>query len=426
MKASSPDHHPSDLAASRLAGLLDTRRWLLALLLSQAWLFAAAVGALQWSSLAGVDRVALVVSAIALIVGWLLSSRTIGLWLFMIAPLGLVLAAIANGGSPSDAKWIAVSTSAGHVAYALVLLTGPILGIVSIIGCTAGLMITWAMRPENVIPGALAVADGRIAFALLAVSAVALWLAWHVLRRRAVAEDAARSRLADRVDAERATQERSRMWRSAVVSVHERLLSTLRYLLQTPEPDRAALRTLLTETDALHLGDSPADLERSVRVATAARIASGIVRLDGSVIDLPVTDAVRAAGRAAIVECALNAVLHGGATEVVVTETLEGPQVHLHITDNGAGIPEAPTAGLGWTTVLDEGLAAVGGQWSFESHPGRTTVTLTLPTSPARTTAMADDGFTQGRTLISAPSSPWEQSASPSTSRPWGEPQQAG
>lgn len=403
MKASSLNPLQGDLDASRVAGLLDTRRWLLVLLLSQAWFFAGFVGALQWSSLTTTDRIALVVSTIAIVAGWILSSRTIGLWLVMSAPLLLVLAAIANGGSPSEAKWIAVSTSAGHVAYALVLLTGPVLGIVAIIGCTGALILTWSMRPDNVVPGALNVADGRIAFALLAVSALVLWLAWHLLRRRAVAEDTARARLADRMAAERETQERSRMWRSAAVRVHERLLSTLRYLLQTPQPDRAGLRTLITEGGDMHLGDSPEDLERSVRLATAARIASGIVRLDGSVIDIPVTEEVRAAGRAAIVECALNAVLHGGATDVVVTAQLDGSQVHIFIVDNGSGIPDEATAGLGWSSVLDEGLSNVGGTWSVESRSGSTTVTLTLPTSSARTTTMVDDGFAQGRTLLSAP-----------------------
>jgi signal transduction histidine kinase len=404
MKAFSPRPADSSLVASRLAGLLETRRWLLVLLLSEAWLFAALVGALQWRSLAGLDRLALLVSATAIILGWTLSGRTIGLWLIMSGPLTLVLAALANGGSPSEVAWIGVSTSAGHVAYALVLLTGPVLGLMSILGCTVVLVFAWSLRPGNVVPGALAVADGRIAVALLAVSALVLWLAWHVLRRRAIAQDASRARLAQRVEAERETQERSRIWRAAAVSVHERLLSTLRYLLQTSDPDRSGLRTLIAEGGSLDSNDSPDDLERSVRVATAARIASGIVKLDESVIDIPVTDEVRVAARAAIVECALNAVLHGGATDVAISADRDGPRVRIHVTDNGSGIPETAMAGLGWTSVLDAGLEQVGGSWSVTSQSGRTTVTLTLPASIAPTTAtMVDDGFAQGRTLLSAP-----------------------
>ena len=53
---------------------------------------------------------------------------------------------------------IAVSTSAGHVAYALVLLTGPAAGIIAILGCTTALILSWSLRPGNVVPGALVVA----------------------------------------------------------------------------------------------------------------------------------------------------------------------------------------------------------------------------------------------------------------------------
>jgi signal transduction histidine kinase len=404
MKALSPNPDESVIAGSRVAGLLDTRRWLLVLLLSEAWLFAALVGAAHWRVIASTDRLALVGSALCVVVGWTLSRRTIGVWLIMGAPLLLLLATLTNGGTPSEVKWIAVSTSAGHVAYALVMLTGPVLGFVSVIGCTVALAISWSMRPGNVVPGALVVADGWISYTLLAVSALTLWFAWQVLLRRAKSEDDSRARLAARIQAEQEVQERSRMWRAAAVSVHERLLSTLRYLLQTPEPDREGLRTLIAEAGAVELGTAPADLERSVRIATAARVAAGIVKLDPSIIDLPVSDEVRAAGRAAIVECALNAVLHGSATEVVVTGEIDHGLVRIRVTDNGSGIPDDATPGLGWSSVLDTGLSAVDGSWTVSSEPGSTVVELALPAATTPTTAaILDDGFAQGRTLLSAP-----------------------
>ena len=122
MKASSPSVAERSLIGSRVAGLQDTRRWLLLLLLSEAWLFAALVGALRWRVLSGFDRFALLASAIAIVLGWVLSRRAVGLWFVMGGPLLLVIATLVNGGAASEAQWIAVSTSAGHVAFALVLL----------------------------------------------------------------------------------------------------------------------------------------------------------------------------------------------------------------------------------------------------------------------------------------------------------------
>ena len=404
MRALFPDRGDDRIVASHIASLLVTRRWLIGLLFTQAWLFAALVGALQWQRLTSADRLALVLSALLITVGWATSRRPIGLWLITGAPLALVLAAIANGGSPQDVTWIALSTSAGHVAYGLVLLTPPAIGLVSILGCTALLAFAWSREPENVLPGALAVADGRIALALLAVSAFMLWLAWHVLWRRAAAEDASRARLADRVAQEIEAQERSRLWRDTAVRVHERLLSTLRYLVQSPEPDRAGLRTLLADAEGLDLHRSPSDLEHGVRAATAACIASGIIQLDDSVIDLPVSDRARAAARAAIVECALNAVLHGDATTVLVSAERDARQVRVHIRDDGRGVSDAAIPGLGWSAVLDTGLADVNGSWTLTSSADGTTVTLVVPAINATTTAtIGSDGFAQGRTLLSAP-----------------------
>ncbi|CAB4914288.1 unannotated protein [freshwater metagenome] len=404
MKASSPSVAERSLIGSRVAGLQDTRRWLLLLLLSEAWLFAALVGALRWRVLSGFDRFALLASAIAIVLGWVLSRRAVGLWFVMGGPLLLVIATLVNGGAASEAQWIAVSTSAGHVAFALVLLCSPAWGIAAIVGSTVALAVSWSLRPGNVVPGALLVADGRIALLSLDVTAFVLWLAWNVLMRRARLEDASRARLAERIQAEREKQERTKALRAAAVTVHERLLSTLRYLIQAPTPDREGLRTLIATSEPFAFDGSGEDLEHSVRVATAARIASGIVQLDTSVIDLPVTDATRAAGRAAIVECALNAVLHGGATEVKVAGEHLGDIVRIHVTDNGKGIAEDALPGLGWTSVIEQGLAEVDGTWSFTSEPGHTLVTLTMPSASAHTTSsIVDDGFSQGRTLLAAP-----------------------
>jgi anti-sigma regulatory factor (Ser/Thr protein kinase) len=398
----SPSVASSGLAESRVAILQDTRRWLLLLLISQAWLFAALVGAFNWSSLSSADRLALVMSAFAIVAGWLLSRRTIGLVFVACGPLTLVGAAIANGGAPSAVTWIAVATSVGHVTYALVLLTRPAVGIASIVAGTTVLIAVWSMRPGNVVAGGLVIAEGRVQFASLAASALALWIAWHWLVNQARDEDASTASLALRLEAEQEMQEQSRVWRAATVAVHERLLSTLRYLLQEREPDRVGLRELLgSDADESISGE---DASAQLRRATAARIASGVIRLDPSVIDVPLSTEAREATRAAVIECALNAVLHGGATEVLVSAVTERDHVEVRVCDNGTGIPAEAQAGFGWTSVLDTGLGAVGGTWLVERDAERSTIVMTLPNTSALTTlTITDDGFTQGRLLLSAP-----------------------
>jgi signal transduction histidine kinase len=400
----SPEQPTKLPSGSRLAALLDSRRWLLVLLLSEAWLFAAIVGAAQWRRLPTGDRLALGLGLAVLIAGWILSRRTIGLWLVSAAPALLVLATLLNNGGSGVAAWIALSTSAAHVAYALVLLTPRWVGLASIPLLSAVLAVDWAHRPTDVFPGALAVAGGWIAVVSLALSALALWAAWHSLVRLDIAADESTARLASRMADEIAAQERSRMWREAAVAVHERLLSTIRYLLQSPEPDRQALRAFISSGDVLDAVVSQTDLTHSVRVSTAARIASGILTLDPTMIDLPLDNDTRAAGRAAVVECALNAVLHGGATEVIARASMDRDRVRVTVSDNGSGLPTDAAPGLGWRTVLDEGLAAVSGTWSISRVGDLTVVTIDVPAATETSTAsLTDDGFRQGRTLLSAP-----------------------
>jgi signal transduction histidine kinase len=386
---------------SRVAGLEQVRRWLLLLLLSQAWLFAALAGLTSWSRLGTPDRVLLGISATCLAAGWILSRRPTGLWLLTAAPLCLVIAALLNSGTPGAGQWIALSVSAGHVTYALVLLTPPLVGIAAIIAGPVILGLLWSRRPSNVIPGALDVAGGWVSVASLAVSATALWFVWHSLLRQATADDERMDAIVSRVAQEIEAQERSRLWRRAAVAVHEQLLSTLRYVLQTDALDREGLRRLVHRGD----GDShSSDLAEEVREATAARIAAGIVRADQSALELDFTDEARIATRAAIVECSLNAVLHGGATDVLVTATTTEEWIDVHVSDNGSGIDPDATPGLGWTTTLDAGLAAVGGTWSTARQGDRTVVNLRVPrATPGRRATFTEDGFEQGRILISTP-----------------------
>jgi hypothetical protein len=388
----------------RLAGLLEARRWLILLLLTEAWLFAAIVGAAQWRELSGADRLILIIAVLCIISGWLLSRRTVGLWLVTLAPILLVIAAAVGGSDSNSAKWIALSVSCGHVAYALIMLTPPAFGLIAIGASGTALMIIWSRTPTNVFPGPLAIAGGWLSFTTILVSGLALWWAWTRLTRYARISDLALERLNRRLDAEIETQERSRMWRAAAASVHESLLSTLRYILQTESLDRAGLAATSARASSVSATISSEDLRISVQQATAARLATDIVQLDPSAIDLPISDEARLATRAAIVECALNAVLHGRASAVVVSAERIGRMWEIRISDNGTGLAPDVTPGLGWALVLDAGLTEVGGTWRVSSNELGTDVYLSVPEDLQHSLGgVNDDGFNQGRLLISAP-----------------------
>lgn len=386
----------------RLAALLETRRWLLLLLLTVAWTYPAGFGFAHFADITPADRILLLVSVPFMIGAWLLSRRRYGLWLLLGGPGCLVLAAALNGGQAESTAWIYLSVSAGHLTFVFVVQARRWIGLASIVATAALLALVWAPHPTNVAAGPLAVANGWIAVAALAANGLGAWFAWHRLLSEARAADSIYLALANRTSAELSTQEQSRAWRAAAVAVHERLLSTLRYVLQSDELDRDGLREF---NSALPTADLLAgDADRSLESATAARIASNIVRVEPSAILLPMADGARAAARAALVESAINAVQHGGATEVVVTGAVTQDWVAIHIKDNGVGISADATPGIGWTSVLDHGLAAVGGNWSARREAGHTVVTLNLPRVDS---AVSSDDPTRpdsdpGRLLISA------------------------
>lgn len=386
---------------SRVNGLYEVRRWLILLLLSEAWLFAALAGLARWRALPTSDRALLVAGAVLIVLGWALSRRPIGLWLITGAPICLISATLLNSGDLAAGQWIALGVSTGHVAYAIVLLAPRNVGLVAVIGAPILLAVLWSRRPSNVVPGALDVAGGWISVISLFASAGILWFVWNRLLRQARADDERLQALSDRVDKEVAAQERSRLWRLTAITLHERLLSTLRYILQTDSIDQEGLRQL---ADVSEGHASQTDLADEVRQATAARVAAGIVRADPAALEMPISDETRAAVRAAIVECALNAVLHGDASDVHVTGRVENGLARYEISDDGRGIDASSRPGLGWTTTLDEGLATVGGTWAVSRVRDRTVVTIHVPTTTVdRSSAFIEDGFQQGRALISAP-----------------------
>ena len=132
----SPDGTAKTATDSRVAGLFQVRRWLIQLLLSEAWLFAALAGISAWARLPTADRTLLIAGACCVVAGWILSRRVIGLWLITAGPFSLVIAAALSSTPPEGPAWIALAVSVGHVTYALILLTPVRIAPVAIpLGC---------------------------------------------------------------------------------------------------------------------------------------------------------------------------------------------------------------------------------------------------------------------------------------------------
>ena len=385
----------------RVAALYATRSWLLLLLLTVAWMLAALLGGAQFSRLSLMEKACLLLGALCVATAWIFRNRTWALVLLVCAPALLVVAAWS---SPPAATvgWIAVSSSVSQVAFGFVLLGNQWIGLAGIAGSVTILAEVWSRRPANVLPGSLVIANGWIGLVAIAASALALWLAWRRLLRQARIVDRRLAEWEGISDSAREQQERARLWREAVAQVHETLLTTIRYVLQTAEVDPSGLVHLRSHQQTSTRAQT--DWQESVARATAARIGAGIVEMDESLADLPIDSTMREPIRAAVFEGVSNAVRHGGASRVTVTGGVDTDGIWIRIQDNGSGPRADAQPGLGWSEVLNRQLGAISGSWTITHDHEGTVLTLRIPlsSSPDRFLGI-DDGFEQGRILMTWP-----------------------
>ena len=392
---------PTSGTTPRVSALYATRSWILLLLLTVAWVLAAMVGAGQFSALAPVERACLLGGACCIATAWLFRNHDWALVLLVGAPALLVVAASLSQPGTS-AAWIALSSSVSQVSFGFVLLTNRWVGLVGVGVCVAALAGIWSQRPSNVLPGVLVIANGWIGLAAIAASSLALWLAWHRQLRQARIVDRRLATWENITDSAREQQQRARLWREAVAQVHETLLTTIRYVLQTPEVDPSGLVSWRSRQESSVR--RPADWRESVAQATAARIGAGIVEMDESLADLPINTDLREPVRAAVFEGVSNAVRHGGASRVRVTGGVDGAGIWIRVADNGSGLQADALPGLGWSEVLSRQLGGIGGSWTIAHSSVGTELTLRIPLPPSSDLPTAiDDGFEQGRILMTWP-----------------------
>jgi signal transduction histidine kinase len=131
------------------------------------------------------------------------------------------------------------------------------------------------------------------------------------------------------------------------------------------------------------LGPTDVDLLGSLRRQVEAVSASG-VSVDLEHDDSPVTASPSAAVAAQRIagEALTNAVRHAGAARITVSLVAEDAHLVLQVCDDGSGVVEPRSGGVGLTSMRER-AEAVGGTLHIDAAPGRgTVVRAVLPNGP--------------------------------------------
>jgi len=127
------------------------------------------------------------------------------------------------------------------------------------------------------------------------------------------------------------------------------------------------------------MGDAPAN-----RVLVPdPPIGLTVIQMD----DLPFDQSTFGLIARAVGEVAVNARRHGGASTLVVSVVVDKDRCRLICEDDGSGMKEPITPGLG-TRLLDDTAAAAGGAWRIERSRRGCRVVLDMPMD-TRTTGLA-------------------------------------
>ena len=217
-----------------------TRRWVFVLGVGIAYAITMAVAVLDWSQLTGGERALALFTIPFFVAGLAFSTRTFGLWLFVPALLAILICALLY--PESGPRWIAGVLLASYCSYLWAVLAPRWIGALAIVLGPILLIVVWWQRPQNVIPGGLALANGSLAVVQVATATAMIWWAWNSLRCEADRTDTDLAALDARTAESMLVTERAAMWRLTATRLHESVLNSLRYLIASPTVDRAVLR----------------------------------------------------------------------------------------------------------------------------------------------------------------------------------------
>ena len=333
----------------------------------------------------------IVVVAVALalaVVGAIMRHRPWAAWLSLAAVATVVLLGMASPYTRVDLLVMGTYT----VVFLAVLITSRPWGLAWIgVGIIA--MFAVVSRSDlDVEVGSVSINVGSIAVIQMVVAGSWLWWAWHAALDQAARRDAQAAEQEQVIAESIALQERTRAWRDAITRTHETILNDLRYVLRTPEVDRARLRDQLLTTR-----DRRAQPPHSDFSSTDADGLDGLAQRLRSEFagSLDIHDRTSDARghrwgdvEPILVEIVRNVARHSDAEAVAITvDDIDG-DLRFTVDDDGAtpGAQDAPP-GIGRSVVVEEALGALGARW--EETPHRVVITMPRSGAPASTPGLA-------------------------------------
>ena len=318
---------------------------------------------------------AVAVSVILAAAGVLWRRRGWGEWVSLAAIAVVLAMGIASPGTRVDSLVMGTYT----VIFLAVLITSRPWGL-AWIGFGVLVMSIVVTRSDLVVQvGDLSVNVGTVAVVQMVVAGMWMWWAWHAALDQAAARDAHAAEQEQVIADSIALQERTRAWRETITRTHETILNDLRYVLRSPQIERARLRDqLLTTSDrraqpprdegALAAGDALSGLERRLRADFAGTLEIHVHA--GESLTARVTEV-----EPILVEIVRNVARHSDARSIDISVDDVDGDLRIVVEDDGSAPgPTTATPGIGRSVVVGETLAAQGAR--LEEEPHRSVITL--------------------------------------------------
>jgi hypothetical protein len=389
----------------QLQALMATRRLLVLAVAFYVVGAAVTLGLVRGVNLIGPNGIVVGLSVGLLALAVFVLRGEVQLWISFMALLVLT-AAIFLPNEASEA-WLPVPNLTVSVAYLGILITSRWWsGVWIVVGLSLSISAL-VLRPSQVVSWAPEMPLAWIVVAQLLAACMLLWWTFQRLRSEASTLDGVHRQLQRQTEVAIARQERSRAWRKSAVALHESILNTIGYLLQSPNLDRKAL-VEQSRNPAPFVLDHPLVESHTVEdvVARSRRMLSIplTVTVIGGGADATLTPAVSGALRVAAVEVMRNAFRHGAAAHVKVVAIRGGnSRVLLTITDDGIGIRGSMTTGIGLTQALSETITDVGGHVEVNTTDGHVRVDMDLPVGRSEESRrVVPVPFNHARLLVSA------------------------
>ena len=326
-------------------------------------------------------RTALLLALTLSILGTALGGRAIFLWLFPLSYVPIIWAIISSSGS--NQPWVWLLAGAIYFGCSICLLTPLPLSLAVAIVWPIGAVVLWIVYPKEILPASFAISWGWVGGFQILLTLLATVYAWRFMLREASSTDERYAMDQARAMDITARLERTMVWRSISLRIHETVLNSIRGIVSCEEVDRDQLRAELEKSKPIDSFQSP-KVGRTMREILNGLPTDVNSRLHASVdeslagVELPGNAA--ASVETLVIELARNARRHGGATEIKLTVSLDNDRLRIVVRDNGSGLGISDKPGFGTTRILDTRVKEAGGASSVIDLPGSgVVVSVTLP-----------------------------------------------